>query len=59
MSAQFLDRLKSAHDRISRQIESEGRLVLPDDLKVSELKKLRLSLKDRMARISASQPKHA
>ena len=38
MSAQFFERLKSAHDRISRQIESEGRLVLTNDLKVSELK---------------------
>ena len=59
MSVQFFERLKSARDRISKQIESEGRLLRPDDSRLSKLKKTRLSLKDRMARISASQPKHA
>lgn len=59
MSVQFFERLKSAHDRISKQIESEGRLLRPDDSRLSKLKKTRLSLKDRMARISANQPKYA
>lgn len=56
MSLQFLQRLKDAHRRISRQIEIESSRLQPDDMRLSKLKKTRLSLKDRMARVSAYKP---
>ncbi|EPR17696.1 DUF465 domain-containing protein [Sphingobium indicum] len=56
MSARFLGRLKAAHDRISKQIESESRVLQPDEARLSKLKKIKLSLKDRMTRISGSLP---
>lgn len=54
MSIRFLQRLKAAHDRINAQIDSEGRLPRPDEARLTKLKKTRLSLKDRMNRVSAS-----
>ncbi|NIJ15312.1 DUF465 domain-containing protein [Sphingobium vermicomposti] len=54
MSARLIGRLKAAHERISKQIELESNLLQPDEARLSKLKKTKLSLKDRMARISAS-----
>ncbi|CCW17616.1 hypothetical protein EBBID32_19570 [Sphingobium indicum BiD32] len=54
MSARFLGRLKAAHERVSKQIELESRILRPDEVRLSKLKKTKLSLKDRMMRISAS-----
>ncbi len=56
MSARLIERLKGAHERIGKQIELESRFVQPDEARLSKLKKTKLSLKDRMARISASMP---
>lgn len=55
MSLLFVERLKAAHKRISRQIETEASLLRPDSSRLSKLKKIRLSLKDRVARFSAGQ----
>ncbi|HWV12783.1 MAG TPA: DUF465 domain-containing protein [Sphingobium sp.] len=54
MSARLIGRLKAAHERISKQIELESSVLQPDEARLSKLKKTKLSLKDRMARISAS-----
>ncbi|API58754.1 hypothetical protein BSL82_05020 [Tardibacter chloracetimidivorans] len=54
MSARLIERLKAAHERINKQIEFENSLLQPDEARLSKLKKTKLSLKDRMTRISAS-----
>jgi uncharacterized protein YdcH (DUF465 family) len=53
MSSQFLNRLNEANKRIGSQIERERSLLQPDHSRLSKLKKLRLSLRDRMARVRA------
>ncbi|MGE3745649.1 MAG: DUF465 domain-containing protein [Sphingomonadaceae bacterium] len=55
MSYTFLERLKAAHHRICQQIDGENRLTQPDSLRLSKLKKIKLSLKDRMAAWRASR----
>lgn len=53
MSSEFLRRLEGAHQWICWQIDLESRLQQPDHLRLAKLKKLRLSVKDRMARVKA------
>lgn len=54
MSETFLKRLRENHERISHQLEREQGLTNIDTLRLARLKKLKLSLKDRMARVEAS-----
>lgn len=54
MSKSFLNRLRENHERVSHQLESEQGLRNIDTLRLARLKKLKLSLKDRMKRVEAS-----
>jgi len=54
MSARLIGRLRAAQERISKQIAYESSILVPNEARLSKLKKTRLSLKDRAARISAS-----
>lgn len=54
MSKTFLERLRSHHERISRQLAREQKMINADTLRLVRLKKLKLSLKDRMARVEAA-----
>jgi hypothetical protein len=54
MSKMFLERLRGHHERISRQLEREQKSSNADTLRLGRLKKLKLSLKDRMARVETA-----
>lgn len=54
MSKMFLERLRANHERISRQLEREQKSSNADTLRLGRLKKLKLSLKDRMARVETA-----
>lgn len=54
MSDTFLERLRGHHERISRQLEREQKVSNVDTLRLVRLKKLKLSLKDRMARVKTA-----
>lgn len=54
MSKMFLERLRDHHERISRQLEREQKSSNGDALRLGRLKKLKLSLKDRMARVETA-----
>lgn len=51
MSKSFLERLKAHHTRIDGELEREKTMRNADSLRLARLKKLKLSLKDRIARI--------
>jgi len=53
MSSKFLKRLEDAHQRICRQIDFESGLPEPNRQRLTKLEKLRISMKDRMARVKA------
>lgn len=44
----MLDLLQRRHQRIESEIKAEQSRVMPDDLRISKLKRLKLALKDRM-----------
>jgi uncharacterized protein YdcH (DUF465 family) len=46
----LFERLVAAHRLISREIRREGSCRLPDQIRLSRLKKERLAIKDRLAR---------
>lgn len=51
MSKSFLERLRRHHERIEGELERDQAARNVDRLRLSRLKKLKLSLKDRMTRI--------
>jgi hypothetical protein len=51
MSKSFLERLQGHHERIDGVLEREKATRNTDSLRLARLKKLKLSLKDRIARI--------
>lgn len=51
MSDRLIQRLEAAHHRICREIDGESRMFQPDGLRLNKLKKIKLSLKDRIARV--------
>lgn len=53
MSKIFLRRLQNMHRNIDRRIAKEQRLANCDPHKLGELKKLRLLIKDKIARVDA------
>lgn len=54
MSKSFLRRLRKKHDVIDRKIAKKQKSPGQDPEKISELKKLKLSIKDQIARIEAA-----
>ena len=56
MSKSLLRRLKKNHGLISRLIAKQQGAKLYDPLMLGELKKARLSIKDRIAQIEAATP---
>lgn len=59
MSKSFLRRLRKKHDVIDRKIARKQKAPRQDPGKISELKKLKLSIKDQIARIEAIAAKPA
>lgn len=59
MSKSFLRRLRKKHDIIDRKIAKKQKASSHDPAKMSELKKLKLSIKDQIARIEAVSAKPA
>ncbi len=49
-----VESLKTKHANLDDQIFSENQRPIPDSLKVSELKKRKLRIKDEIARLGAS-----
>ena len=49
----FNYRLTLAHSKVDAEISREQKLRMPDDMRLLRLKKLRLSIKDRMHRLIA------
>lgn len=50
-----LDRLRQMHARLESELMAERTRIVPDDIRVARLKKVKLAVKDRMAR-QVSQP---
>lgn len=59
MSDEFIDYLKREHQRLEREIEAELGQVRPDDVLLARLKKLKLVLKDQIARHESANLNHA
>lgn len=59
MSKSFLHRLRKKHDVIDRKIAKKQKVASHDPARMSELKKLKLSIKDQIARIEAVSAKSA
>jgi hypothetical protein len=51
MSERFLHYLKREHARLETLIEGERQRVLPDQLQLARLKKLKLAVRDQIAEI--------
>jgi len=51
MSERFLHYLRREHARLETLIDSERRRVLPDQLQLARLKKLKLAVRDQIAEI--------
>jgi uncharacterized protein len=51
-------RLSNIHRRLDESITRESRALLPDTQKLVRLKKLRLSVKDRLTALMRKQAKH-
>lgn len=51
-------RLTDIHRRLDEAITRESRALLPDSLKLLRLKKLRLSVKDRLAALMRKKAKN-
>ena len=50
MSDKFVAYLKKEHQRLEREIEATLKTLRPDDLLLARLKKLKLAIKDEIAR---------
>jgi len=59
MSKSFLRRLRKKHNVIDRKIAKTQNAPGQDFAKISELKKLKLSIKDQIARIETASAKPA
>lgn len=59
MSKSFLRRLRKKHDVIDRQIAKKHKSPDPDSAKIRELKKLKLSIENQIARIEAASARPA
>jgi hypothetical protein len=46
-----LDRLRTLHRRLDEEIRSEAKRRFPDGLRLRRLKKFKLAVKDRLARL--------
>lgn len=55
MSDRPILRLRYVHSRLSREIEREEARRVPDRFRVVQLKKLKLAVKDRLARSGPPQ----
>lgn len=49
----LIDRMKRRHFRLEHELAVEQARRMPDRIRVSQLKKLKLAIKDRMTRIAA------
>lgn len=47
-------RLMTRHQRLDERLRAEQAYLLPDPHRLAELKKLKLAIKDRLARVSIS-----
>lgn len=56
MSGRFYRALSQMHRRIEEQIEQASRSPRPDSLRILELKRLKLAIKDRMRRVLEMDP---
>ena len=52
-------RLRVLHRQLDREIDVERSRRMPDGLRILRLKKLKLAIKDRLARADAPQPQPA
>jgi hypothetical protein len=50
MSDKFISYLQTEHQRLEREIEDELKQLRPDDILLARLKKLKLVIKDQIAR---------
>lgn len=53
MADLYILRLRLIHNRLSREVAREQSLRAPDRYRLQRLKKLKLAIKDRLARSSA------
>lgn len=53
-----LDRLRQMHARLESELMAERTRIVPDDTRVARLKKVKLAVKDRMAR-QVAQPQQS
>ncbi len=51
MSEKYIDRLKGEHARLEQELAKEEARVLPDQIQIQRLKKLKLAVKDLMAMV--------
>lgn len=49
-----LDELRRKHEFLSRQVEQEQRSPSSDDIRITEMKKQKLRLKEEISRLSAN-----
>ncbi len=56
MSGRLYRALSLMHQRVQDQIDSETRVPQPDSLRIGQLKRLKLSIKDRMRSILEDDP---
>ncbi|MFQ5438876.1 MAG: DUF465 domain-containing protein [Paracoccaceae bacterium] len=50
-SSSHLEELRKKHEQLSRQVEMEQKSPGSDDLEISELKKMKLKLKEEISRL--------
>lgn len=53
MSERFLNYLRREHARLEDLIDQEQRRILPDQLQLARLKKLKLAVRDQIAEIES------
>ena len=49
MSERYIDYLKREHSRLDAEIEHANKQIVPDQMLISRLKKLKLAVKDQIA----------
>ncbi|MBM3518020.1 MAG: DUF465 domain-containing protein [Alphaproteobacteria bacterium] len=49
-----IETLRSRHRELEQEIDDEARRPLPDSMRIAELKRLKLRIKDDIARLSRS-----
>ena len=48
MSDKYIDYLKREHARLESELERANRMVVPDQMTIARLKKLKLAIKDQI-----------